>query len=188
MSNGTFRRQAGCKDLGFKRNKQARGAYQRIVDGKAAIYHADESEKQPIDDDEKESGWHKLYKHLMNGVSHMLPFVVGGGVLIALGFLFDTLAGNADVGGTFGFTSPVAAIVFWIGKAAFALMLPILSAYIASSVADRPGLLPGMIGGVFAANGYTFSSLIETKALPETTKRCRAFSVLCSQVSLPVLL
>ena len=62
----------------------------------------------------------------MNGVSHMLPFVVGGGVLIALGFLFDTLAGNADVGGTFGFTSPVAAIVFWIGKAAFALMLPIL--------------------------------------------------------------
>ena len=65
----------------------------RIVDGKAAIYHADESEKQPIDDDEKESGWHKLYKHLMNGVSHMLPFVVGGGVLIALGFLFDTLSG-----------------------------------------------------------------------------------------------
>ena len=147
----------------------------RIVDGKAAIYHADESEKQPIDDDEKESGWHKLYKHLMNGVSHMLPFVVGGGVLIALGFLFDTLAGNADVGGTFGFTSPVAAIVFWIGKAAFALMLPILSAYIASSVADRPGLLPGMIGGVFAANGYTFSSLIETKALPETTKAVSGF-------------
>ena len=147
----------------------------RIVDGKAAIYHADESEKQPIDDDEKESGWHKLYKHLMNGVSHMLPFVVGGGVLIALGFLFDTLAGNADVGGTFGFTSPVAAIVFWIGKAAFALMLPILSAYIASSVADRPGLLPGMIGGVFAANGYTFSSLIENQSLTGDDKAVSGF-------------
>ena len=147
----------------------------RVVDGKAAIYHADESEKQPIDDDEKESGWHKLYKHLMNGVSHMLPFVVGGGVLIALGFLFDTLAGNADVGGTFGFTSPVAAIVFWIGKAAFALMLPILSAYIASSVADRPGLLPGMIGGVFAANGYTFSSLIENQSLTGDDKAVSGF-------------
>ena len=147
----------------------------RIVDGKAAIYHADESKKQPIDDDEKESGWHKLYKHLMNGVSHMLPFVVGGGVLIALGFLFDTLAGNADVGGTFGFTSPVAAIVFWIGKAAFALMLPILSAYIASSVADRPGLLPGMIGGVFAANGYTFSSLIENQSLAGDDKAVSGF-------------
>ena len=133
----------------------------RIVDGKAAIYHADESEKQPIDDDEKESGWHKLYKHLMNGVSHMLPFVVGGGVLIALGFLFDTLAGNADVGGTFGFTNPVASVIFWIGKAAFALMLPVLSAYIAQSIADRPGLLPGFVGGVFAANGHTIQSMID---------------------------
>lgn len=66
----------------------------------------------------------------MNGVSHMLPFVVGGGVLIALGFLIDTIAGNADVGGTFGFTSPIASAVFWIGKAAFALMLPILAGLI----------------------------------------------------------
>ena len=147
----------------------------KIVDGKASVYHADESEKQAVDDDEKESGWHKLYKHLMNGVSHMLPFVVGGGVLIALGFLFDTLAGNADVGGTFGFTSPVAAVVFWIGKAAFALMLPILSAYIASSIADRPGLLPGMIGGVFASSGYTFSSLIENQGLVGNDKAVSGF-------------
>ena len=147
----------------------------KIVDGKASVYHADESEKQAVDDDEKESGWHKLYKHLMNGVSHMLPFVFGGGVLIALGFLFDTLAGNADVGGTFGFTSPVAAVVFWIGKAAFALMLPILSAYIASSIADRPGLLPGMIGGVFASSGYTFSSLIENQNLVGDGKAVSGF-------------
>ena len=66
--------------------------------------------KCAVDDDEKESFGHKIYKHLMNGVSHMLPFVVGGGVLIAFGFLIDTIAGNANVGGTFGFTSPVASV------------------------------------------------------------------------------
>lgn len=132
---------------------------QRIVDGRAAVYHADSAE-QTADDEEKEGFGRNIYKHLMNGVSHMLPFVVGGGVLIALGFLIDTIAGNADVGGTFGYTNSVAAVVFWIGKAAFAFMLPILSAYIAQSIADRPGLLPGMIGGVFASSGYTFSSLV----------------------------
>ena len=134
---------------------------QKIVDGKASVYHANEEEKSSVDDDEKESFGHKLYKHLMNGVSHMLPFVVGGGVLIAFGFLIDTIAGNADVGGTFGFTNPVASVIFWIGKAAFALMLPVLSAYIAQSIADRPGLLPGFVGGVFAANGHTFQSMID---------------------------
>lgn len=134
---------------------------QKIVDGKASVYHANEEEKALADDDEKESFGHKLYKHLMNGVSHMLPFVVGGGVLIAFGFLIDTIAGNADVGGTFGFTNPVASVIFWIGKAAFALMLPVLSAYIAQSIADRPGLLPGFVGGVFAASGHTFQSMID---------------------------
>ena len=99
-----------------------------------------------------------MYKHLMNGVSHMLPFVVGGGVLIALGFLIDTLAGNADVGGDFGYTNPVAAVIFWIGKAAFAFMLPILAGYIAQSIADRPGLLPGIVGGYLATTGATLSS------------------------------
>lgn len=134
---------------------------QKIVDGKASVYHANEEEKASADDDEKESFGHKLYKHLMNGVSHMLPFVVGGGVLIAFGFLIDTISGNADVGGTFGFTNPVASVIFWIGKAAFALMLPVLSAYIAQSIADRPGLLPGFVGGVFAASGHTFQSMID---------------------------
>jgi PTS system fructose-specific IIC component len=138
---------------------------QKIVDGKASIYHAEGGDTSDADDEETESFGRKIYKHLMNGVSHMLPFVVGGGVLIALGFLIDTIAGNADVGGTFGFTNHIAAIVFWIGKAAFALMLPILSAYIAQSIADRPGLLPGMVGGVFAASGYTFSSFIENQGL-----------------------
>ena len=137
----------------------------KIVDGKASIYHAEGDELEATDDDEKEGFGHKVYKHLMNGVSHMLPFVVGGGVLIALGFLIDTIAGNADVGGTFGFTSPIASAVFWIGKAAFALMLPILAGFIAQSIADRPGLLPGIVGGVFAANGYTFQAFIENKDL-----------------------
>lgn len=136
----------------------------RIISGDAGIYHhSGDEENSTFDDDE---GFARMvYKHLMNGVSHMLPFVVGGGVLIALGFLIDTIAGNADVGGTFGFTNNIAASVFWIGKAAFALMLPILSAYIAQSIADRPGLLPGMVGGVFATNGYTFASFFANKDL-----------------------
>jgi len=137
----------------------------KIVDGKASIYHAEGDELEATDDDEKEGFGHKVYNHLMNGVSHMLPFVVGGGVLIALGFLIDTIAGNADAGGTFGFTSPIASAVFWIGKAAFALMLPILAGFIAQSIADRPGLLPGIVGGVFAANGYTFQAFMENKDL-----------------------
>ena len=110
---------------------------QKIIDGKAPIYHEDGAEEQAYDE-EKEGFGRKLYKHLMNGVSHMLPFVVGGGVLIALGFLIDTIAGNANVGGNFGFTNPVASVVFWIGKAAFAFMLPILAGYIAQSISDRP--------------------------------------------------
>lgn len=138
---------------------------QKIIDGKGAIYHAEGGEVSSSDDDEKESFGHKVYKHLMNGVSHMLPFVVGGGVLIALGFLIDTIAGNADVGGTFGFTNNVAAVVFWIGKATFKFMLPILAAYIAQSIADRPGLLPGFVGGLFAAEGYTFNAFFENKDL-----------------------
>ena len=138
---------------------------QRIIDGKAPIYHHEGDDGSDFNGEEAEGFGRRIYKHLMNGVSHMLPFVVGGGVLIALGFLIDTIAGNADVGGTFGFTNSVAAIVFWIGKAAFAFMLPVLAGYIAQSIADRPGLLPGFVGGVFASSGYTFASLIENKNL-----------------------
>lgn len=131
---------------------------QKVIDGKAPVYHHDGEVSSEIDGEEKESFGRKLYKHLMNGVSHMLPFVVGGGVLIALGFLIDTIAGNANVGGNFGFTNPVAAVVFWIGKAAFAFMLPILAGYIAQSIADRPGLLPGIVGGYLATTGATLAS------------------------------
>lgn len=138
---------------------------QRIIDGQASLYHSESSHDKYSEYDDKESFGHKLYKHLMNGVSHMLPFVVGGGVLIALGFLIDTIAGHADAGGTFGFTNPAAAIVFWIGKAAFALMLPILAGFIAQSIADRPGLLPGIVGGVFASSGYTFNGFLQNQSL-----------------------
>ena len=131
---------------------------QKVIDGKAPVYHHDGEVSSDIDGEEKESFGRKLYKHLMNGVSHMLPFVVGGGVLIALGFLIDTIAGNANVGGNFGFTNPIAAVVFWIGKAAFAFMLPILAGYIAQSIADRPGLLPGIVGGYLATTGATLIS------------------------------
>ena len=131
---------------------------QKVIDGKTPIYHHDGEVSSDIDGEEKESFGRKVYKHLMNGVSHMLPFVVGGGVLIALGFLIDTIAGNANVGGNFGFTNPVAAVVFWIGKAAFAFMLPILAGYIAQSIADRPGLLPGIVGGYLATTGATLTS------------------------------
>ena len=142
---------------------------QRIVDGKAPVYHEEGGATASADDDlEKESFGHKIYKHLMNGVSHMLPFVVGGGVLIALGFLIDTIMGNATMpdgsaNGSFGFTSFAASVPFWIGKVAFGFMLPVLAGYISQSIADRPGLLPGMIGGMIAAQGYTFNSMFENQ-------------------------
>lgn len=136
----------------------------QAMSGNVPVYHSgnETSSSTAVSSSGKSGGiGHKIYTQLMNGVSHMLPFVVGGGVLIAFGFLIDTIAGNADVGGTFGFTNPVASVIFWIGKAAFALMLPVLSAYIAQSIADRPGLLPGFVGGVFAANGHTIQSMID---------------------------
>lgn len=136
----------------------------KILHGEAPVYLEKGGKAPDASPAENEGFGRRVYKHLMNGVSHMLPFVVGGGVLIALGFLIDSLSG-APAGPQLGYTNPAAAVVFWIGKAAFALMLPVLSAYIASSVADRPGLLPGFVGGVFASSGYTFNSLIENKDL-----------------------
>ena len=130
---------------------------QKVLDGKAPVYHSDSADTSADEGDEKEGFGRKVYKHLMNGVSHMLPFVVGGGVLIAIGFLIDTFAGNAGTD-SFGFTNPVASVIFWIGKAAFAFMLPILAGYISMSIADRPGLLPGIVGGYLATTGATLAS------------------------------
>lgn len=131
---------------------------QGIINGSAPIYHSYDTHSAENTEFESETFGRKIYKHLMNGVSHMLPFVVGGGVLIAIGFLIDSLAGNAEAGGDFGSVNPAAAVIFWIGKAAFAFMLPILSGYIAQSIADRPGLLPGIVGGYLATTGATLAS------------------------------
>ena len=141
---------------------------QKIVDGQVPVYHAEGGAAVAADEDGKESFGRRVYKHLMNGVSHMLPFVVGGGVLIALGFLIDTLLGNATLAdgsanGALGLIRLAASAPVWIGKIVFGMMLPILSGFIAQSIADRPGLLPGMLGGMIAANGYTFASMYEAQ-------------------------
>ena len=111
-------------------------------------------------DDSNESVGRKIYKHLMNGVSHMLPFVIGGGVLIALSFLIDTVTGNFDAAnpGSFGTATALSSWFMFIGKAAFGFMLPILAGFIAQSIADRPGLVVGFVGGHLANVGATFAS------------------------------
>ena len=106
----------------------------------------------------KESVAHQIYKHLMNGVSHMLPFVVGGGILIAIAFLIDGFCVDinslsADQRSNFGTITEAAALFKGIGGIAFKFMLPILSGFIAMSIADRPGLAVGFVGGAIAANG-----------------------------------
>ena len=128
---------------------------QKIESGTVPVFHA-KGGKPAAEDAGKDSLGHTVYKHLMNGVSHMLPFVVGGGILIALAFLFDDFSINPS---NFGMNTPLAAFFKTVGNAAFSYMLPILSAYIAMSIADRPGLAVGFVGGVLAMNGTSFSGL-----------------------------
>lgn len=118
----------------------------KAIGNDAAIYN--NKEKYANDENEyREDIFHQVYKNLMNGVSHMLPFVIGGGILIALAFLIDAKnAGSPD----FGTVNSVAKLLKTIGDYAFSFMLPILSAYIASSIADRPGLAVGFVGGYMA--------------------------------------
>ena len=128
---------------------------EEIVSGKASVYKATNVVKEKSQD----SGGHQIYKHLMNGVSHMLPFVVGGGILIALAFLIDGLAFDintltAEQRANFGSLTPLANLLKGqIGGVAFGFMLPILSGFIAMSIADRPGLAVGFVGGAIAASG-----------------------------------
>lgn len=128
--------------------------------GNAPVYHAGKKEKtvQGGTEEGKESVGHQIYKHLMNGVSHMLPFVVGGGILIALAFLIDGMSVDlaslaADERGNFGTITPLAAVFKGIGGTAFNFMLPILAGFIAMSIGDRPGLALGFVGGAIAASG-----------------------------------
>ncbi|MDD6798043.1 MAG: fructose-specific PTS transporter subunit EIIC [Clostridia bacterium] len=126
----------------------------KIINKEVPVYHEEGGKK--ISSGKDEGAGHKIYKHLMNGVSHMLPFVIGGGIMIALAFLLDDYAINPA---NFGMNTPAAAFFKTVGGAAFGFMLPILAAYIASSIADRPGLAPGFAGGVIAMNGTNFTGL-----------------------------
>ena len=127
----------------------------RALKGDAPIYHSSQSNLSNEVSEEKEGLGRQFYKHLMNGVSHMLPFVVGGGILIALAFLLDDYTINPA---NFGMNTPVAAFFKTIGSQAFGFMLPVLAGYIAMSIADRPGLAVGFVGGVLASAGYTFAN------------------------------
>lgn len=133
----------------------------KILNQTAPIYHhsGDAAEAAPA---EKENAGRRVYKHLMNGVSHMLPFVTGGGILIALAFLFDNYAIDPS---NFGMNTPLAAFLKTVGNMAFGFMLPILAGYIAMSIADRPGLLVGFVGGAIASYGISFTNLDASTAV-----------------------
>ena len=146
-----------------------------VKDGSAPIFSGDASESSESEKTENQgSVGHKIYTWLMNGVSHMLPFVIGGGILVAIAFLIDTIAGyGATGGGDFGSITPLAALLKYIGGLAMGLMVPVLAGYIAYAIADRPGLAVGFVGGMLASNGnallsgYTFAegTLVDGKAI-----------------------
>ena len=129
----------------------------KAVKGDAPVFHASKDNDYEDKSNEKEGIGRQFYKHLMNGVSHMLPFVVGGGILIALAFLFDDYTINPA---NFGMNTPLAALLKTIGNQAFGFMLPVLAGYIAMSIADRPGLAVGFVGGIIASAGYTFNNIM----------------------------
>lgn len=130
----------------------------KILKEEAPVYHYDGAKTAVSESDEKEGIGRQIYKHLMNGVSYMLPFVIGGGIMIALAFLIDTIAGaprNSD----FGTYTAAAAFFKTIGGVAFNFMMPVLAGYIAKSIADRPGLAVGFVGGSIATLGCTFANI-----------------------------
>lgn len=126
----------------------------KSLDGTAPVYEGGTGEAQESDSGEKESFGHAAYKHLMSGVSHMLPFVIGGGIMTAIAFLIDTICGYGSTGGgAFGSCTPLSALFKYIGGLSMNMMVPVLAGYIAYSIADRPGLAVGFAGGLLAANG-----------------------------------
>ena len=129
---------------------------EHVLSANAKTYHSNTKNVAEDNDEEKEKIGTKIYKHLMNGVTHMLPFVVGGGILIAIAFLLDDYSIDPS---NFGMNTPIAAFFKTIGNAAFNVMLYILAGYIAMSIADRPGLAVGFVGGILAVQGTTFESL-----------------------------
>ena len=130
----------------------------RVISGDVPIYHAANGAEVKESSSKSSGMGHRLYTQLMNGVSHMLPFVVGGGILIALAFLIDGLCVDMNAlaeadRGNFGTITPVAAQLKTIGGLAFGLMLPVLAGYIGEAIGDRPALAVGFVGGLMAANG-----------------------------------
>ncbi|MBE6829764.1 MAG: PTS fructose transporter subunit IIC, partial [Ruminococcaceae bacterium] len=123
---------------------------QRALSDNVPVFHSASGGQSGEAVAENESVGRQVYKHLMNGVSHMLPFVIGGGILIALSFLFDNYAIDPS---KFGTNTPLAAFLNKIGNAAFGFMLPILAGYIAISIGDRPALVAGFVGGALAVSG-----------------------------------
>lgn len=133
---------------------EARRLLEEATSGKAAVYGGSKEDSTAADDtllSAEDSIGRQIYKHLMNGVSHMLPFVIGGGILIALAFLFDTF--NPADPSKFGSGTPLAAFFMKVGGASFSFMLPVLAGFIAMSIADRPGLAVGFVGGYLANAG-----------------------------------
>ena len=123
----------------------------KVIDGKVSVHH--ESRKKAEEESAGGVG-SQIYKHLMSGVSHMLPFVIGGGIMIALAFLIDTICGYGSTGGSnFGTCTPLSAFFKYVGDLSMGLMVPVLAGYIAYSIADRPGLAVGFIGGLLASSG-----------------------------------
>ncbi len=126
----------------------------KALDGTAPVYEGGTADALESDPREKESFGHAAYKHLMSGVSHMLPFVIGGGIMTAIAFLIDTICGYGSTGGgAFGSCTPLSALFKYIGGLSMNMMVPVLAGYIAYSIADRPGLAVGFAGGLLAANG-----------------------------------
>ena len=136
---------------------------EKVVNGEAPIYHHHGGADNSSAEEDGEGIGHQIYKHLMNGVSHMLPFVIGGGILIAIAFLLDDYSIDPS---NFGMNTPVAAFFKTAGNAAFGFMLPILAGYIAMSIADRPGLMVGFVGGFLANAGTTFASAFDSSISP----------------------
>lgn len=129
---------------------------EQIESGTVAVYEKEKKVAVQQQEQGKESFGRQLYKHLMNGVSHMLPFVIGGGILIAIAFLLDDYSINPA---NFGMNTPLAAFFKTVGGVAFDFMLPILAGYIAYSIADRPGLAVGIVGGYIAKVGNSFANI-----------------------------
>ncbi len=128
---------------------KAQNLIEQAISGNVPVYHST-GKDAVYQTEENESVGRQIYKHLMNGVSHMLPFVIGGGILIALSFLFDNYAIDPS---KFGNNTPLAAFLNQVGSAAFGFMLPILAGFIAMSIGDRPALAVGFVGGAAASTG-----------------------------------